>query len=82
MSSENYVYKKEVDWSLLNYGFAIPLEYQVIFKQIAGRFLERKVFQTIRDCKRFERNFSAQLPVYAENQADAGEGVKEPYHSA
>ena len=41
MSSENYVYKKEVDWSLLNYGFAIPLEYQVIFKQIAGRFLER-----------------------------------------
>lgn len=41
MSSENYVYKKEVDWSLFNYGFAIPLEYQVIFKQIAGRFLER-----------------------------------------
>ena len=40
MSSENYVYKKEVDWSLFNYGFAIPLEYQVIFKQIAGRFLE------------------------------------------
>lgn len=41
MSSENYVYKKEVDWSLFNYGFAIPLEYQVIFKQIASRFIER-----------------------------------------
>ncbi len=41
MTSENYVYKKEVDWSLFNYGFAIPLEYQVVFKQIAGRFLER-----------------------------------------
>ena len=31
MSTENYVYKKEVDWSLFNYGFAIPLEYQVVF---------------------------------------------------
>lgn len=41
ISSEDYVYKKEVDWSLFNYGFAIPLEYQVVFKQIAGRFLER-----------------------------------------
>ena len=25
MSSENYVYKKEVDWSLLNYGLSISL---------------------------------------------------------
>ncbi len=41
MTTENYVYKKEVDWSLFNYGFAIPLEYQVVFKQIAGRFLQR-----------------------------------------
>ena len=45
MSSESYVYKKEIDWSLFNYGFAIPLEYQVIFKQIAGRFLERGEFK-------------------------------------
>ena len=56
MSSENYVYKKEVDWSLLNYvdwsllnyGFAIPLEYQVIFKQIARRFLERGETKSIK----------------------------------
>ena len=48
MSSENYVYKKEVDWSLFNYGFAIPLEYQVIFKQIAGRFLERGETKSIK----------------------------------
>lgn len=41
MSIENYVYKKEVDWSLFNFGFAIPLEYQVVFKQIADRFIER-----------------------------------------
>ena len=40
-SMETYVYKKEVDWSLFNYGFAIPIEYQVVFKQIANRFIER-----------------------------------------
>ena len=41
MQTESYVYKKEVDWSLFNYGFAIPLEHQVVFKQIADRFIER-----------------------------------------
>ena len=41
MAVESYVYKKEVDWSLFNYGFAIPVEHQIIFKQIADRFIER-----------------------------------------
>lgn len=39
--SDEYIYKKEVDWSLFNYGFAIPIEHQVIFRQVAGRFIER-----------------------------------------
>lgn len=39
--SDEYVYRKEVDWSLFNYGFAIPIEHQVVFSQIAGRFIER-----------------------------------------
>ena len=39
--SDEYVYKKEVDWSLFNYGFAIPIEYQVAFSRIAGRFIKR-----------------------------------------
>ena len=39
--SGEYVYKKEVDWSLFNYGFAIPLEHQVVFRQIAGRFIQQ-----------------------------------------
>jgi len=47
MTTENYVYKKEVDWSLFNYGFAIPLEYQVVFKQIADRFIERGESKTV-----------------------------------
>ena len=41
MISEAYVYKKEADWSLFNYGFAIPFEYQVVFNQISDRFLGR-----------------------------------------
>ena len=40
-SSENYVYKKTVDWSLLTDGVAIPLENQVIFGRNMGRFLRR-----------------------------------------
>lgn len=34
-------YKKEVDWSLFHYGFAIPVEHQVVFSQVADRFLQR-----------------------------------------
>ena len=45
---DDYVYKKEVDWSLFKYGFAIPLEHQVVFKQIADRFIERGESRTIR----------------------------------
>lgn len=39
--SDEYVYKKEVDWSLFNYGFAIPIEHQVVFSRVADRFIER-----------------------------------------
>lgn len=46
-TTENYVYKKEVDWSLFNYGFAIPLEYQVVFKQIKDRYIQRGESKTI-----------------------------------
>jgi len=28
---ENYVYKKEVDWSLLNEGLTLPIDNQVVF---------------------------------------------------
>lgn len=38
---EKYVYKKEVDWSLLMEGLALPLENQVVFGKIMGRFLQR-----------------------------------------
>lgn len=57
--TENYVYKKEVDWSLFNYGFAIPLEHQVVFKQIADRFIGRGESQTIQlylNGNRYEQN--------------------------
>ena len=39
METENYVYKKEVDWSVLMEGFTLPIENQVVFLQNMGRFL-------------------------------------------
>ncbi|WP_295089169.1 HNH endonuclease [Ruminococcus sp.] len=38
---ENYVCKKEVDWSLLNEGLTLPQDNQVVFGQVMGRFLRR-----------------------------------------
>lgn len=38
---ENYVYKKEVDWSLLVDGLTIPLENQVVFARNMGRLLSK-----------------------------------------
>ena len=41
MESENYVYKKEVDWSTLMEGFTLPLDNQVIFLRNMENFLQR-----------------------------------------
>ena len=38
MESENYVYKKEIDWSTLMEGFTLPLDNQVIFSPKYGEF--------------------------------------------
>lgn len=37
----DYVFKKEVDKSLLTEGFSIPVEFQVVFKRNIGEFLQR-----------------------------------------
>lgn len=44
---ENYLYKKEVDWSLLHEGLTLPVENQVIFGRRMGRFLPRGESKTI-----------------------------------
>ena len=36
MQDESYVYKKEVDWSLLMEGLTLPVYNQVVFGQIMG----------------------------------------------
>jgi len=41
MEGEHYIYKKEVDWSLLHEGFTIPVSFQVRFHQIIGQELSR-----------------------------------------
>jgi len=33
LSKEYFIFKKEVDWSLLNQGMSIPVEFQFIFKE-------------------------------------------------
>lgn len=38
---ENYVYKAEVNWSLLMEGLTLPVDNQVIFARNMGRFLQR-----------------------------------------
>lgn len=37
----SYVYKKEVDWSLLNQGLSIPLDIQVVFQNNIKEFIQR-----------------------------------------
>ena len=41
METENYVYKKEIDWSTLMEGFTLPLDNQVIFLRNMESFLQR-----------------------------------------
>ncbi|NCD03810.1 MAG: HNH endonuclease [Clostridia bacterium] len=38
---EDYVYKKEVDWSLFNWGMTLPVDNQVVFGTKMNRFLQR-----------------------------------------
>lgn len=40
-TTENYVYKKEVDWSLFNWGLTLPIENQVVFGRNINGFLKR-----------------------------------------
>ncbi len=37
----SYVYKKDVDWSLLNEGFTIPVTYQLVFKDKLKSLVKR-----------------------------------------
>lgn len=41
MLDNSYVYKKEVDWSLLNQGLSIPIDIQVIFQNNIKKFISR-----------------------------------------
>lgn len=38
---EDYVYKSEINWSLLTEGLTLPVENQVIFSRNMGKFLQR-----------------------------------------
>lgn len=47
-----YIYKKDVDWSVLREGFSIPVSIQVVFKERMNNYLkrgEKKVLNVIMD---------------------------------
>ncbi len=57
MENESYVYKKEIDWSVLMEGFTLPIENQVVFLQNMGRFLQRgesKIIHFFMDGKTYD----------------------------
>lgn len=41
MEERYYIYKKEVDWSVLQEGFSIPVSIQVVFKKLVKNYLKR-----------------------------------------
>lgn len=47
MFDNSYIYKKEVDWSLLNEGFSIPLDTQIVFQKNMNHFIQRGESKTI-----------------------------------
>ena len=57
MENESYVYKKEIDWSVLMEGFTLPIENQVVLLQNMGRFLQRgesKIIHFFMDGKTYD----------------------------
>ncbi len=49
-TTENYVYKKEVDWSVLHEGLTLPIENQVVFGRVMNSFLARGESKSITLC--------------------------------
>jgi hypothetical protein len=41
LEEQFYIYKKEIDWSVLWEGFSIPVSIQVVFKERMKNYLGR-----------------------------------------
>jgi 5-methylcytosine-specific restriction protein A len=41
MEDQFYIYKKDVDWSVLREGFSIPVSIQIVFKERMNNYLKR-----------------------------------------
>ena len=41
ITTENYIYKKEVDWSVLTEGLTFPIDLAVVFSRTVDRFLQK-----------------------------------------
>ena len=68
MQSNFYIYKKEVDWSVLQQGFTIPVSIQVAFRQLIKDSLPRGTIKNVNlifdnqtyDAKLVNQNFDEQ----------------------
>jgi predicted HNH restriction endonuclease len=68
MQENFYIYKKEVDWSVLQQGFTIPVSIQVAFRQLVKNSLLRGTTQNVKlivdgfpyDAKLINQNFDEQ----------------------
>lgn len=59
-----YIYKKEVDWSVLREGFSIPVSIQVVFKERMKDYLkrgERRDIKVILDNNTYQAKFINQV---------------------
>jgi len=65
MIAGQYIYKKEIDWSVLHQGFTFPVSFQVEFQQLVNQKIPRGITQNIRiiidgitfDAKLVNQNF-------------------------
>lgn len=68
MQPNFYIYKKEVDWSVLQQGFTIPVSIQVVFRQLIKDSLPRGATKNVKlvfdnqtyDAKLVNQNFDEQ----------------------
>lgn len=57
MNTENYICKKEIDWSTLHDGFTLPYEYQVRFYENMEGYMQRgdvRIIKLFLECKTHE----------------------------
>ena len=96
MIEESYIYKKEIDWSVLHLGINIPVSIQVIFQQRINSFLRKGESKNIKlilgnktyKAKLINQNFDREkypthkdlLQIRYTPQSDLAKTLREIFH--